>query len=686
MTVTDKRGATPEPALTAHARLVQLLLRFSKVSSGLVILEGCLVLLGWMIDSSALRSVFPGLVAMNPATAIAFFFAGVSLGLLATAEDGARVGRLGRLCAGLVALIGVIKLVSLVGLDLGIDQMLFRDKLDTYTPPNRMAPNTALSFVLTGIALILAGSQSSRTRRVAEVFAAAPALLALFAVIGYAYGVTYLYGVAAYIPMALNTALAFCLVNGGLLCSRPDAGLVAITGSESAGSILVRRLLPAALGIPTVLGWICLVGLQTGLYDASFGVALIVMVNILVSVGLVWWTSASLDWLDRRRERAEAERARQYQAAENARSETRAVLDAVSEAIVFVSPDQRVLTINHQFSEFFGLGPDIVGRRLDDLRPELARIFAHPVAVAERVGATAADPELEFTEIVVQLWPERRELEVCSSPVRGADGRHLGREFAFRDVTAQREVERLKEERRRQLEEDLARAAQVQAELLPRDVPVLAGFELAARCLPAREVGGDFFDWHEPVPGFLTLTLGDVMGKGMPAALMMATVRAALEAVARQSPPALAVQTVATTLERDLESSGSFITLFHAQADITTRRVSFVDAGHGHAFLHRVGGTIEALQPRGLPLGVLPETDYQEGSVVLCPGDAMVIYSDGLIDARPDLAITPAALAEHLDGAGSALEIVDRLVSLVAGSEPLPDDLTVMVLRCRSDP
>jgi serine phosphatase RsbU (regulator of sigma subunit) len=201
-------------------------------------------------------------------------------------------------------------------------------------------------------------------------------------------------------------------------------------------------------------------------------------------------------------------------------------------------------------------------------------------------------------------------------------------------------------------------------------------------------VGGDFFDWHEPGPGLLTLTLGDVMGKGMPAALLMATVRAAIEAVARQSPPARAIEAVAAAVERDLERSESFVTLFHALAHTDTRSVEFVDAGHGHVFVRRAGGCVERLQPRCLPLGVLPAQPYQRGEVTLQPGDALVVYSDGLVDARPDLALTPAAVAEHLEGAESALEIVDRLVALAspAGSPaaPLPDDLTLVVLRCRA--
>jgi serine phosphatase RsbU (regulator of sigma subunit) len=245
------------------------------------------------------------------------------------------------------------------------------------------------------------------------------------------------------------------------------------------------------------------------------------------------------------------------------------------------------------------------------------------------------------------------------------------------------------EELRRQysiLEAELAQAARVQAELLPRDRPSLPGFDLAARCIPAREVGGDFYDWQESPPGDFSLTLADVTGKGMAAALLMATVRAALRAGAHDGPPALAIQAAATALESDLESSRSFVTLFHARLEVTTRRLSYVDAGHGHAFLRRADGGVDELLPRGLPLGVLPGEQYQEGSLTLCPGDALVLYSDGLVDACPDLSPDRAAVAGRLAGASGAAEMVDRLVALARAGGPLPDDLTVVVLRCVARP
>jgi phosphoserine phosphatase RsbU/P len=213
----------------------------------------------------------------------------------------------------------------------------------------------------------------------------------------------------------------------------------------------------------------------------------------------------------------------------------------------------------------------------------------------------------------------------------------------------------------------------------------LDGFELAGACLSAREVGGDFYDWHSPSPGLLTLTIADVMGKGMPAALLMATVRAAMRAVVRESAPSEAMRYVGRTLNDDLSASDRFVTLFLGQLDLAARHLAYVDAGHGFAFLRRSDGSVEQLGPRGLPLGIPVEEGYEEHSVGFGAGDALILYSDGLLDARPDIGLDYHALAAHLDGAASAAEMVGRLTALAACAAPLPDDLTVVVLRCTED-
>jgi len=248
-----------------------------------------------------------------------------------------------------------------------------------------------------------------------------------------------------------------------------------------------------------------------------------------------------------------------------------------------------------------------------------------------------------------------------------------------------RENRKLREqldEKRRQLEAELARAA-VQAHLLPREEPLLPGWDVAAVCQPAREVGGDFFDWQVDGDTALTVTLGDVMGKGMAAALLMATVRAALRAVAPARGPSERVAAVGRGLAADLDRSGSFITLFHAQIDGIAGDIRYVDAGHGLALVRRADGGVEPLRgPEGPPLGIETGTVYAEGQARLAPGDTLLIYSDGLPDARPDLGSDPTLLGPYLAG-GSARMLVDRLVTLADEAGQRPDDLTVVAVRRR---
>lgn len=231
------------------------------------------------------------------------------------------------------------------------------------------------------------------------------------------------------------------------------------------------------------------------------------------------------------------------------------------------------------------------------------------------------------------------------------------------------------------LEVELHYAAEIQARLLPRGYPVIPGFDLAARCLPAEQVGGDFFDWQEVCPGVWAITLGDVMGKGLAAAMLMATVRASIRSLGHNS-PAEAIRLAEAALKPDLDNSESFVTLFLGQLNTENRRFTYVDCGHGFVFLRRRDGTVEELAPRGLPLGVPGDKDYQEGTLDFAVGDTLVLYSDGLIDARPELKLSKTRLAEQIAGSGTAREMVDRLVDLTRQQAPQPDDVTVLVAHC----
>jgi sigma-B regulation protein RsbU (phosphoserine phosphatase) len=273
--------------------------------------------------------------------------------------------------------------------------------------------------------------------------------------------------------------------------------------------------------------------------------------------------------------------------------------------------------------------------------------------------------------------------EIFALKLLDEQGNPTGNIGVMRDISARKSAEqalRESEKRRYMLQTELTCAATVQANLLPRSKPDLPGFEIAAQCVPAHQVGGDFYDWQETTPGTVALTLGDVMGNGMAAAMLMATVRAAVHAVTQQNSPAAAVQLAERALRLDLENSDSFVTIFHAQLNVADRTLTYVDCGHGFVFLRRCDGKVEELQPRGLPLGIPTTEGFQEGVLTFERGDILVLYSDGLIDARPELELNSRILADQLGGTESAQEMVDRLVALPALDGPPPDDLTVLVV------
>lgn len=352
------------------------------------------------------------------------------------------------------------------------------------------------------------------------------------------------------------------------------------------------------------------------------------------------------------------------------------IVDNTQDAIYSKTLDDVVLSWNRSAERLYGYtAEEMIGQRLDILLPpdiadDLERIH-------ER---------LERGERVTQHETRRctkdgRTIDVSLtlSLIRDAEGKVAGVSTIARDIT---EHKRLVAERDRlygELREEVARAADVQAHLLPTSVPRIPGFELAATCLPAREVGGDFFDWAETDDG-VRLVLADVTGKGMAAALLMATTRAALRA-AWHLPVDEAISTVNRTLMADLASSDAFVTMFHAEIR-PDGRVTFTDAGHGLALVLRRDGSVESLQHRQVPIGILPDTRYTATTTRLDEGDTLIVYSDGLPDARPDLELEdPANVAALCERDVDASQLLASLEQVTEGHGARPDDLTLIAVR-----
>jgi hypothetical protein len=170
MTEREKGEAErPKPQSVAAPIFLGSLNSVTTAAGAIAIIVGCLVLVGWTLNIDVLKRILPGLVAMNPITAIAFILAGVSLLLLPDEDVDQRLRRIAQWCSSAVALIGLLKLIGVLwGWDTGIDQLLFPERLDLETDvtdiPNRMAPNTALNFLLLGCAVLVLDWRTHRGR------------------------------------------------------------------------------------------------------------------------------------------------------------------------------------------------------------------------------------------------------------------------------------------------------------------------------------------------------------------------------------------------------------------------------------------------------------------------------------------------------------------------------------------
>jgi serine phosphatase RsbU (regulator of sigma subunit) len=242
--------------------------------------------------------------------------------------------------------------------------------------------------------------------------------------------------------------------------------------------------------------------------------------------------------------------------------------------------------------------------------------------------------------------------------------------------TTMRRLEGMLDERADQMR----RAVDLQVGMLPASPLKEDGFELAAHFTAAREISGDFYDWYRRDTGHLILTLGDVMGKGLPAALMMATARAALRGSAGISELDAGIKLASDVMSAALEVNHAYVTAFHAVFVPASGALQYVDAGHGHARLLRGTTGQETLPLRSAPIGIFPDSIFAVGTVTLNPGDTLVVFSDGLLDLRPDLATKDVPLPYEARRAGSAQELVDILAQ-GSKSRDLFDDVTVLALK-----
>src|SRR5215207_3768537 len=254
--------------------------------------------------------------------------------------------------------------------------------------------------------------------------------------------------------------------------------------------------------------------------------------------------------------------------------------------------------------------------------------------------------------------------------------------------------QRLEQERieRERVEQELRVARSIQQASLPKEVPTLGGWRITPFYQPARQVGGDFYDYFELDDGRLGIVVGDATGKGVPAALVMASTRSMLRAVAQalgSSSPGDVLARVNDSLVTDIPPN-MFVTCFYCILDPKSGSLRYANAGHDLPYLQHHGGSYaEELRARGMPLGLMPNTRYEEKQTTLEAGEAALFYSDGIVEAhnpKGEMFGFPrlrGLVAKYGEERTLAERLLEELYSFTGGGQgwEQEDDITLLTLK-----
>jgi serine phosphatase RsbU (regulator of sigma subunit)/ketosteroid isomerase-like protein len=287
--------------------------------------------------------------------------------------------------------------------------------------------------------------------------------------------------------------------------------------------------------------------------------------------------------------------------------------------------------------------------------------------------------------------PSGRELAFMPFFIHRIEGGKIAEEWApSMGLSELLRTQRLEQEisERARIEQELRVARRIQQASLPEEVPTLDRWEISPLYRPAREVGGDLYDFHLLSEGRLGVVIGDATGKGVPAALVMSTSCGMLQLAAQEldsSSPGEVLSRVNETLFARIPSN-MFVTCFYAVLEPESATLRYANAGHDLPYLWH-GGAAEELRARGMPLGLMPGMHYEEKEIVLQEGDSALFYTDGLVEAHdpqremfgfPRL---QALIAEHAEETSLGEYLLKELYSFVGEGWEQEDDITLLTLR-----
>ncbi len=452
-----RQSVLPEPVLPSPFKTSGELVSprgplWAAIAGYASIAGGLLVLVGWAFGIEALKSVLPNAMQMKPNSAVSLILLGIAVAVSAVVKPPYVPSRVrvtvARVTAGVALLICLLTVLEYItGISVGIDHLMFRDAvLARGGPfPGRISPATATSLVLVAIAVLLLDARNLKLRQLSQWSALLAAAISFVAVLGYLYGAEQLYQVRPYASVAIHTALLVVALGLAIMFARPDRVIARELFSHHHGGLMARRVLPLAILLPMIVGWLRLQGQNAGWYETEAGLALFAAANVVIFSIVIWLAARTLNRVDADRRGADF---RRLHALREAETRWRALIEASAQIVWTAgpngepddSPSMRAFT----------------GQTLEQLRTEGMTKVVHPddrarmEAIWAQAIATRVAFEAEFR--LRHVSDEWRWVSVRAVPVDATADSPVAWVGMNRDITGRKQGEALAEGQKHVLE------------------------------------------------------------------------------------------------------------------------------------------------------------------------------------------------------------------------------------------
>jgi PAS domain S-box-containing protein len=403
---------------------------FPRVAAILVFLVGCLVILGWILDITALKSIFPGFVSMKMNTAICFGLAGVSLFVITIKNPKPGHRLLSQVFAVIIIVVGLLTLLEyILGLDFGIDQLFISEPSGAIGTafPGRMTVQSALNFLFLGLGLLLLHKNTNRAVTASQYLSLAIFLIGYLAVIGYLYQFSIFLESSSLTIIAIPTVLSFLLISFGILTFNPEFGFMKYFSGNSDGSFMLRLLLPAIIIIPPFLEILISLGADISLYASVDKPVFHTLAVVLVLSFIVWRFALSLQRAEQKRKLVEEYSSRLLHAIQNSH-----------DVFILTDKEGNITYVNPEFEKLYGYtANEVIGKN-----PRLLKSGKQSEKIYELLWDTILNSKT-FNNVFVNRTKDGRfvEIENTVDPILNDNNQQIGFIAIQRDITERRQME-----------------------------------------------------------------------------------------------------------------------------------------------------------------------------------------------------------------------------------------------------